>query len=423
MRTMKMNVTLLVLALAVTACSGRGSVDAGPVPGRGATTTTVADGTAAGATAGQPAGGGATQPVGGAAAPSANGPATTAARGEATVSVWLIREELAEAVPRTVPRVARIGAETVKALLAGPTAAESRSGFGTAVPPGTRFLNLTIDAGIAKVDLSRDFESGGGSLGVTLRLAQVACTVGQFPGVKGVRFLLAGKVVSVFTGDGIVLDQPVTCDSYRDVLGPATFPGIWPFATRSELDTYATGSRKLRSGPVATAREFAARYLGMADPITFAFRSTGTGAGEVPVGPRYSEGRTPLADPRSTFTVAVRQFGAQGAAGPWTVVGAASPEITTVTPVARARIASPVRVSGSARTFEGNVVVQVRQDAMVAPEALGKGSVTGGGDVLRPFSGDIAFRAPSKPAGALVFNDFSAADGQLLRATVVRVRF
>lgn len=43
--------------------------------------------------------------------------------------------------------------------------------------------------------------------------------------------------------------------------------------------------------------------------------------------------------------------------------------------------------------------------------------------MLRPFSGDIAFRAPSKPAGALVFTDLSAADGQVLRATVVRVRF
>ncbi len=61
---------------------------------------------------------------------------------------------------------------------------------------------------------------------VTMRLAQVTCTVDQFPTVKGVRFALAGELVSVFAGDGIVLDKPVTCASYRDVLGPAGFPGI-----------------------------------------------------------------------------------------------------------------------------------------------------------------------------------------------------
>jgi hypothetical protein len=61
---------------------------------------------------------------------------------------------------------------------------------------------------------------------------------------------------------------------------------------------------------------------------------------------------------------------------------------------------------------------------MLAGQALGRGVVTGGGDALRPFSGEVAFRSPSKPAGAIVFVERSAADGQgILRAAVVRVRF
>ncbi|MDQ3897561.1 MAG: GerMN domain-containing protein [Actinomycetota bacterium] len=394
-----------VVALAATACAGDGAVDAGPVPARPSTTVTTAD---------------------------VPGPTTTAVASEAAttqVSVWFVRGEALEQVARTVPKVPRVGAEAVKALLAGPTAAEVRGGLGTAVPKDTRFRDLVIDGdGIAKVDLSRDFESGGGSLGLTLRLAQVTCTVAQFPTVKGVRFALAGELVSVFSGDGIVLDKPVTCDSYREVLRrpgqTATFAGIWPFATRAELDAYAAGSARTYRDPVATAREFAGRYVGIADPVDFGFRSTGPGAGEVPIGFRYSEGRRPVASPQPTFTVVLRQLGAQDASGPWTVVEATSPNIVVTTPKELDKVASPVRVTGQAVAFEGHVNVEVREDGMLAGQALGRGFVTGGGDVLRPYSGDIAFRAPTEPAGAVVLLDRSAADDQgILRAAVVRVRF
>jgi len=394
-----------VLLVALAACGNRGPVDAGA----STTSTTLSAVTTTTAPAA------ATTPVP-TTRPAAGGGSTT------DVAVWFIRGESLESVTRAVPSVARVGAEAVKALLGGPTAAESRGGLATAIPADTRFNDLAIEDGIAKVDLSRAFESGGGSLGLTLRLAQVTCTVGQFPSVKGVRFALAGELVSVFSGDGIVLDKPVTCDSYRQV--QATFAGIWPFATRAELEAYAAGADTSYRDPVATAREFAARYVGMDNPVTFPFKSTGPGAGDVPVGFRYNEGHVPAPNPQATFTVAVRQLGAQGPSGPWTVVGAASPTIVVAAPRALDRVTSPVRPTGSGTAFEGNINVQVREDGMVAGQALGKGFVTGGGDEARPLTGEVAFKAPSKPAGALVFVVLSPADGQgILRATVVRVRF
>jgi spore germination protein GerM len=397
---------LAVTGLVAVACGSDGATDAGPVPGRPDTTlvtdspTTTAPGL----------------------------PPATAETSTTQVSVWLAKGETLEAVPRTVPRVPGIGAEAVKALLAGPTAAESRAGYTTAVPKGTRFLGLVIDgAGIAKVDLSRDFESGGGSLGLTMRLAQVTCTVNQFPTVKGVRFALAGELVSVFSGNGIVLDKPVTCDSYREVLGrpatPAPFAGIWPFATQAELDAYAAGSERTYRDPVATARDFMTKYVGMDNPVDFPTRTTGPGTVEVPMGPRYGEGRTPLPNPRARFTVVVRQLGPQ-ASGPWTVVEVTASDIVVVTPKALDRITSPVRLTGQAHAFEGTVDVEIREDGMLAGRSLGEGFVTGGGDTRRPYSGDIPFRSPSKPAGAVVYTEMSAADGQnILQAAVVRVRF
>jgi hypothetical protein len=394
--------TLALLGLVTAACGSSGTTDAGPVPAGPSTTQTTVEGAT---------------------------PTTAATSATTEVSVWFARGELLEPVTRTVPRVPRIGAEAVKALLGGPTAAEARDGFTTAIPKETRFNDLVIDGdGIAKVDLSRDFESGGGTLGLTLRLAQVTCTVNQFPTVRGVRFALAGELVKVFSGNGIVLDKPVTCESYREVVrqpgAPVTFAGIWPFATKAELDAYAAGGDRTYRDPVATARDFATKYLGMDNPVNFAFRSTGTGAGEVPMGFRYGEGRTPVPNPQPTFTVVLRQLGAQGAAGAWTVVEVTSPQIVVGTPKALDKVTSPVRLSGQAHAFEGTVTVEVREDGMLAGQSLGRGFVTGGGDMLRPFSGDIPFRSPSKPGGAVVFFELGAADGQsVLRAAVVKVRF
>jgi len=345
--------------------------------------------------------------------------------------VWLVKGETLEAVTRTVPRVAGIGAEAVKALLAGPTSAETRSGFSTAVPSDTRFIGLAIDGnGVAKVDLTRDFESGGGSLGLTLRLGQVTCTLGQFPTIKGVRFALAGELVSVFSGNGIVIDKPVTCDSYRQVVrppaeDPASFVGIWPLATRADVVAYEAGSDRTYTDPVATARAFATRYLGMDDPLDFGFKPGGASSGQVPMGPRFGEGRTPIRNPQPSFTVVLRQLGGAGTTGYYTVTEVTSPNIVVTRPTpADNRVGSPVRVAGQAHAFEGNVNVEVREDGMLAGQSLGRGVVTGGGDALRPFSGDITFRAPSKRAGAIVFTEVSMADGQgIVRAAVVRVLF
>jgi hypothetical protein len=92
----------------------------------------------------------------------------------------------------------------------------------TVIPEGTRFLGLRIDAGIATVNLSREFESGGGSASVLGRLAQVVYTLTQFPTVTGVRFELDGEPVTVFSGEGVLLDSPVDRSDYTDQL-PAVF--------------------------------------------------------------------------------------------------------------------------------------------------------------------------------------------------------
>ena len=127
-------------------------------------------------------------------------------------------------VLREIPKTQAVGAAAMGALLEGPNDAElgARPAMYTAIPEGTRFLGLRIDGGIATVNLSREFESGGGSASVLGRLAQVVYTLTQFPTVSGVKFELDGVPVTVFSGEGVVLTDPVDRSDYTDQL-PTVF--------------------------------------------------------------------------------------------------------------------------------------------------------------------------------------------------------
>ncbi len=123
-------------------------------------------------------------------------------------------------VLREIPKTEAVGAAAMAALLAGPNETElsGRPAMYTVVPEGTRFLGLHVDDGIATVNLSREFESGGGSASVLGRLAQVVFTLTQFPTVEGVLFELDGEPVDVFGGEGVVLDEAVDREDYTDQL-------------------------------------------------------------------------------------------------------------------------------------------------------------------------------------------------------------
>ena len=95
----------------------------------------------------------------------------------------------------------------------------------TAIPDGTTLLGLTIKDGIATVDLSKEFESGGGGDTCASRLGQVVYTLTQFPTVDGVRFELDGVPTSTFGGEGVTFTpagRPIVRKDFRDQL-PAIF--------------------------------------------------------------------------------------------------------------------------------------------------------------------------------------------------------
>lgn len=102
------------------------------------------------------------------------------------------------------------------ALLAGPDAEDRARGLASAVPAGSRLLGITVRDSIATVDLSRDFESGGGSTAVRMRLAQLVYTLTRVRGVRSVRLWLEGQPVTTFSGEGLEVSMALTRNDFPD---------------------------------------------------------------------------------------------------------------------------------------------------------------------------------------------------------------
>ncbi len=122
-------------------------------------------------------------------------------------------------VYREIPYTQQVATAAVRLLIEGPTADEQASvpGLSSCVPSDTMLLGISIEDGLATVDLSREFEAGGGTFSMAARLAQVVMTMTQFPTVQLVEFHLDGEAVSVFSSEGIIIDHPVGREDYREL--------------------------------------------------------------------------------------------------------------------------------------------------------------------------------------------------------------
>jgi len=127
--------------------------------------------------------------------------------------VWFTKgETLARA---TVPAPKAGDAAGVEALLAWPRGGS----VGTEVPAATRLLGLRVADGVATVDLTRAFASGGGSLSMRMRVAQVVYTLTELDDVDRVGFELDGAPATAIGGEGVLVDEPVGRADFEDLAG------------------------------------------------------------------------------------------------------------------------------------------------------------------------------------------------------------
>lgn len=216
-----------------------------------------------------------------------------------------------------------------------------------------------------------------------------------------------GEGDEVVSGTATTAVEPTTTTGATSPAGPGTTAtavavdrsaAVWPSAEATPAP----------ADPVDAARRFAESYLGFTAPRVGPFRQGDGRSGEVDVRPT---------DDGPVTTILVRQASGDQA---WSVLGATTPSIEVTSPGAGDEIGAPATVAGRAFTFEGHVTVEVRQDGRADP--AGKGFVTGGGDEMRPFAGEVSVAPGAGGYGAVVFLTHSADDGRVWQAAARRVR-
>lgn len=152
------------------------------------------------------------------ASPAPESPTESEPEEEVSFEVWFNRGERLAVAYRTIPATRAVGRAALEQLLRGPS--EGDDDLRSQVPSGSRLRGLTVSGGVATVDLSREFASGGGSLSMSMRLAQVVYTLTQFPSVGSVTFEIDGEKVEAFGGEGIDTSKPLDRDDFTDHAPP-----------------------------------------------------------------------------------------------------------------------------------------------------------------------------------------------------------
>jgi Sporulation and spore germination/Immunoglobulin-like domain of bacterial spore germination len=150
------------------------------------------------------------------------------------VRIYLVRGEKIGVAGRTLPAgTTGIASATVNELLQAPKTEDVKYALGSAIPKGTKLRGLDIKTGVATVDLSSRFTSGGGSLSMQLRVAQVVGTLTQFPTVSRVAFRIDGTPVKSIGGEGVSVSPPVNLNDFENVLPAILVEGPVPGQTVS----------------------------------------------------------------------------------------------------------------------------------------------------------------------------------------------
>jgi len=99
---------------------------------------------------------------------------------------------------RTISETLAVGKASLEELFKGPTDQEKENGYFTNIPTGVKIQKLTIENGVAKVDLSKELEQGvGGSCRVDSIRAQITQTLKQFSTVQNVIISIDGKTEDI----------------------------------------------------------------------------------------------------------------------------------------------------------------------------------------------------------------------------------
>ena len=98
----------------------------------------------------------------------------------------------------------------IKELLKGPSREEKREGLYTEIPATTKLIEIKESPKAIIINFSKDFESGGGSTSMSMRLKQLVNTALDAAKNKPVYLELNNKKVDFIGGEGVIVSQPLS---------------------------------------------------------------------------------------------------------------------------------------------------------------------------------------------------------------------
>ena len=103
----------------------------------------------------------------------------------------------------------------VKELVSAPTKWEKSKGFTSEIPVGTKVLSVRESSNSIMIDLSSNFESGGGAESTYTRIKQVIKTANANTSIPTYLYI-NGKQANVIGGEGIMIKQPLNERSFDE---------------------------------------------------------------------------------------------------------------------------------------------------------------------------------------------------------------
>ena len=103
----------------------------------------------------------------------------------------------------------------IKELVNGPTKWEKSKGLTSEIPQGTKVLSIRESSGSIMIDLSSNFESGGGAESTYTRVKQVIKTANANTSIPTYLYI-NGKQANVIGGEGIMIKQPLNERSFDE---------------------------------------------------------------------------------------------------------------------------------------------------------------------------------------------------------------
>ncbi len=117
-------------------------------------------------------------------------------------------------VRRPLPTTDSPLVDAIGALLKGPTAAESKKGYSSLIPAGTKLLSATVRGTTAYLSFNDAFQFNPyGIEGYAAQLRQIVWTATEFDTVADVQILIEGRRVDYLGAEGIVIGVPLTRSS------------------------------------------------------------------------------------------------------------------------------------------------------------------------------------------------------------------